>query len=277
MFQYAVGRRLACLHNVPLKLDLTWFSSNLTAVTPRVFLLNHFRIQADLATDEEIASLRDSSLGKVRRFLGFMNTSARHIRGNGVKFDESILLLPDNVLLEGYWQSEKYFIGIKKVIQDDFTICEEPDSENSEVISVMHACNSVSIHIRRGDYVTDAKAAARHGTCSDAYYKEALNIMSKRVYKPYFFVFTDDPDWVREQFIIPYPMTLIDHNSPVLAYEDLRLMSSCKHHIIANSSFSWWGAWLNPQIEKTVIAPSRWFSSDSIDTSDLIPESWLRL
>lgn len=279
LFQYAAGRRLACLHGVPLKLDLSWFGEDLTGVTPRAFALGPFSIHAEPATEQEIARLYEPPAGRLKRLLNFMSRDNRktHIRSQGVHFDPTILGLPDNILLDGYWQCEKYFNDMAPVIQSDFTISVEPDGKNRDVMSAVCGCNSISIHIRRGDYVTDAKTASRHGTCSREYYREAVKLAAEHVEQPHFFVFSDDPDWVREQFEISYPMTLIDHNGPHQAHEDLRLMSNCKHHIIANSSLSWWGAWLNPRPDKIVIAPMRWFIDPTIDTSDLIPESWQRI
>lgn len=278
MFQYAAGRRLACLHDVPLKLDLSWFDADLAGVTPRTFALSPFAIHAEPATQQEIAQLFEPYPGRIMRFIELFNGGRQktHIRSKGVHFDPSILGLPDNVLLDGYWQSERYFQNIVSVIRSDFTLCSEPDGQNRDVMSALRRCNAISIHIRRGDYVTDEKAASRHGTCAVEYYKEAVKLTVERVDRPHFFVFSDDPEWVRKQFKIPYPMTLVDHN-PDRAYEDLRLMSLCSHHIIANSSFSWWGAWLNPHPDKIVIAPSRWFNSPIMDTNDLIPTTWLRI
>lgn len=278
LFQYAAGRRLACLHDVPLKLDLSWFG-DLTGVTPRTFALSPFSICADPATEQEIARLYEPVVGRIKHFLNIMNGNRgrTHIRGQYFHFDPSVLGLPDNILLDGYWQSEKYFHDIASVIRSEYEICVAPDARNREVLCAISSCNAVSIHFRRGDYVTDGKTASRHGTCSDDYYKKAVALVATRVERPHFFAFSDDHAWVRESFKIPYPMTLIDHNNPDKAYEDLRLMSHCRHHIIANSSFSWWGAWLNPRADKIVIAPSRWFNESSSNTGDLLPASWLRI
>lgn len=279
MFQYAAGRRLACLHDVQLKLDLSWFRDYPDGATPRSFVLDHFSIRAESATDQEIALLFEPQFGRIRRFLNSINPCYRntHIRSHNSCFDPAILGLPDNICLDGYWQSEKYFSDIASVIRNEFTAHDEPEERNREFISTINGCNAISIHIRRGDYVTDAKNAARHGTCIDNYYKKAVELVAERVERPHFFVFSDDPVWVREHFRISHPMTLVDHNGPDEAHEDLRLMSLCRHQIIANSSFSWWGAWLNPKPDKIVIAPSRWFNDPAIDTNDLIPTSWLRI
>jgi hypothetical protein len=278
MFQYAAGRRIAYLNDVPLKLDLSWFEGDFTDVTPRTFALSPFAIHAEIATENEVASLYEAPAGRIKSLIkSISGGKRRHILSQGNHFDPTILGLFDNVLLDGYWQSEKYFIDIAAVIRNEFTLCNEPREENREIMSVLLRENSVSIHIRRGDYVADARTASRHGTCSDTYYRDAVKLIAEQVDDPHYFVFSDDPEWVQTQFKIPFSMTQLNINGPDQAYEDLRLMSLCRHHIIANSSFSWWGAWLDPRVDKMVIAPSRWFNSPAIATNDLIPESWLRI
>lgn len=279
MFQYAAGRRLACLHGVHLKLDLSSLGNEEPGITPRSYALAPFSINADPATDEEIARLYQPVAGRRGRFFNWINPRYRktYIRSRNFPFDPAILRLPDNVSLDGYWQSEKYFEDIAALIRSDFTVRAEPEGLNREIASLVGGDNAASIHVRRGDYVTDAKTAAKHGTCTNNYFMRAVELVAARVDRPHFFVFSDDPAWVGDHFRIPYPMTVVDHNGPDQAHEDLRLMSQCRNLIIANSSFSWWAAWLNPRPDKTVIAPARWFADSSIDTSDLIPGTWKRI
>lgn len=279
MFQYATGRRLACMHDVCLKLDLSWFASDICGVTPRSFALAPFSIIAESATEQEISRLYEPHVGRLRSLINNLRRDYRrtHIRAHDSRFDPSILGLPDDVLLDGHWQSEKYFHDIAHLIRGEFKLRMEPVGQNREVISEINGYNAISLHIRRGDYVTDVKTAAWHGVCSYEYYKNAVEVIVSKVENPHFFVFSDDPEWVQERFKLSYPMTIVDNNGADFAYEDLRLMSLCRHQIIANSSFSWWGAWLNPRPDKIVIAPSRWFNDETIDTSDLIPASWLRI
>jgi hypothetical protein len=137
----------------------------------------------------------------------------------------------------------------------------------------------VSVHIRRGDYVTNSHTNAVHGTCSLEYYENAINYISEKVKAPHFFVFSDDYKWALENFKNrSYPVTCISNNADK-NYEDLTLMYNCKHHIIANSSFSWWGAWLNPNEDKIVIGPKQWFKSkkQSTDTKDVMPKEWVKM
>nr|VFK65587.1 MAG: Glycosyl transferase family 11 [Candidatus Kentron sp. TUN] len=134
------------------------------------------------------------------------------------------------------------------------------------------------MHIRRGDYVSDKEANTLIGTCSLDYYQRAVRLLQERIESnPRFYVFSDDPDWVQANLRLDGQMHIVRHNNTDTNFEDLRLMSACSHHIIANSTFSWWGAWLNPSPQKIVIAPARWFKSDKLDDRDLIPSSWLRI
>ncbi len=171
--------------------------------------------------------------------------------------------------LSGYWQSENYFADQADLIRQELqpkvavTGCEP-----------MERRESVSLHVRRGDYVQHKTRAPVHGVNLDHYYKRAVDLMQERLANPHFFVFSDEPEWVRENLSLDAPMTVMEAGAP---HEDLIRMSSCRHHIMANSSFSWWGAWLNPGSEKTVTAPDQWFNVPGHDTSDLLPEGWIKL
>jgi len=133
------------------------------------------------------------------------------------------------------------------------------------------------LHIRRGDYVHAPLANQFHGLCSLDYYQKAVNYIYQKIPDCHFYIFSDDHSWVCENFKLDYPVTMVDHNDADKDYEDLRLMSLCKYNIIANSSFSWWGAWLNANPEKIVLCPERWFNDLSLDIKDLMPDSWIRV
>jgi hypothetical protein len=132
------------------------------------------------------------------------------------------------------------------------------------------------MHVRRGDYASNPKTGATHGLCSLDYYEEAIRYISERVEQPIFFIFSDDINWVKCNLKVDFPCQYVDHNKSMESFNDMRLMSLCQHHIIANSSFSWWGAWLNPGQKKIVIAPRRWFLNSN-NVEDLYPASWVRL
>jgi hypothetical protein len=162
-------------------------------------------------------------------------------------------------------------------IRKDFEFLEPAKDRNAEVLEQIRHSFSISIHVRRGDYVTLAAASEFHGLMGPDYYKAGAEaILRGKNETPSFFVFSDDPEWCKENIKLPGEITYIDWNTGKNSFEDMRLMSNCKHHVIANSSFSWWGAWLNPSKEKIVVAPKQWFN-DTSNQTDIVPESWIRL
>lgn len=181
-----------------------------------------------------------------------------------------------NAYLAGHWQSEKYFSDASETIRSDFTFRHPLTKQNAELAGRIGQTMAVSLHVRRGDYVSDTKANAAHGLCSLEYYRAAVLLMAEHVECPEFFVFSDDIAWVKANLKIDFPSRYLDHNQGAESYNDMRLMSLCRHHIIANSSFSWWGAWLNPNPDKLVIAPKKWFAYDS-NVADLFPAGWVSL
>jgi hypothetical protein len=278
MFQYAAGRRLAAIHNTALKLDISDFADyNLHR-----YGLSVFNIKESFATPEEVQLLKESESGSLKKmFENLLRRPSKlektHIRETQYHFDPQILALPNSIYLDGYWQSEKYFADIADSIKNEFTVRLPQTGTNLELAQKISSCDSVSLHVRRGDYVTDAKTNTIHGTCDLEYYERCIENLVQKIHHPCFFIFSDDPDWAARNLKMAYPATFIGHNGPEKNYEDLRLMSQCRHHIIANSSFSWWGAWLGQHQETIVCAPKRWFNSPSFNTKDLLPQTWVRI
>lgn len=278
LFQYAAARRLAYERGLPLKLDMSAFQSY-TLRTPK---LHHFNISAEVASSDEIQRfIKPGIFGKGTRWISrnLIPVSHRHIYRESrlYHFDQEFLRLPDDVYLQGYFQSELYFIPIEDVIRRDLTVITPPSDINQAMMQKIASTDAVSLHVRRGDYANDPKTKAYHGVLSLDYYREAIKLAAESVVTPHFFMFSDDVSWLREQFDLNYPHTLIDHNDSDHDYEDLRLMSLCKHHIIANSSFSWWGAWLCQCPGKKVYAPNRWLTDTTISTEELIPMEWTKV
>lgn len=145
------------------------------------------------------------------------------------------------------------------------------------MIDIIKSCNAVSLHIRRGDYISNATTNTIHGTCNLDYYKRAVEYIKKNSVSPIFFIFSDDIDWVKDNLHLNEKHYYIDWNNADTNYEDMRLMSLCKHNVIANSSFSWWGAWLNNNPKKIVIAPQKWFNDSKLNTFDVIPEKRIKI
>lgn len=272
MFQYATGRALAQKYGVDLKLDITGFEE----YKLHRYALDNLSINEKISTPKELLAFTSKGNKALSRWIpGIVKN--KFVRESGFAFDPSIFLIGKSVYLDGYWQSEKYFSDIESIIRSEFTVSKNPDVENAKLMEEISGVNAVSIHVRRGDYVANEKTMMIHGVCGLDYYDRAIKHISGSVANPTFFVFSDDPQWVQDNLKIPFPTTYVTHNGPGKNYEDLRLMSLCKHNIIANSSFSWWGAWLNNNPDKAVIAPGKWFNDESKDTKDLIPEGWVKV
>jgi hypothetical protein len=201
----------------------------------------------------------------------------KYVKEKHLHFDREILNLTDGIYLHGYWPSEKYFTSIADSIRSELTVKSPLTGRDKEIAEQITSCDSVSVHIRRADYLPNTYTEQLLETCSLEYYLCSVERIARNVNKPHFFVFTDDKEWACENFQLPYPITFVDHNGPDKNYEDMRLMSLCKHNIIANSTFSWWGAWLNKNPYKMVFAPNKWFTEKARSSSkDLIPDSWIR-
>lgn len=275
MFQYAAGRRLALARGTELVLDPSPLSDPRVR-TPRCYELGRYPIRARVGEPSEIDALerrRRSLTSRLARRLGRRPASVE--RGFG--FDPAVLDLPDGSCLEGHWQSERYFADAADEVRAELSLETPPGENDAAWLARIASCSSVSVHVRRGDYVSDPAVLAMHGTCSLDYYVRACEHLAKRVADPVYFVFTDDPEWARSHLSLPGETAFVDHNGPDAGPEDLRLMSRCQHHIIANSTFSWWGAWLDPRPDKLVIAPRRWFQDDRRQTRDVVPDGWVRL
>jgi hypothetical protein len=278
MFQYATGRRLAHRLGTQLKLDVSDFE----IYKLRSYNLDIFDLVGEFATTAEVAWLKFGKASRIKKLWLLIKqgrSGPSYIQEKHFHLNPGVLTLHDNVYLDGYWQSEAYFKDIEDVIRNDFKLRAPPSEENSRLADRIDSVCPVSLHIRRGDYVSDPTTNRVHGTLDPDYYERSMDLIAAKITNPHFFIFSDDPGWGKMNLAMKHGRTvsIIDNNDEAHAHEDFRLMSRCKHHVIANSSFSWWAAWLNPYPEKIVIAPKKWFNDPSIDTSDLIPESWLRI
>lgn len=278
LFQYAAARRLAEAKGTELKLDLSAFES----YKLREYKLDRFNIAASIATTEEISrftrpTLRARLIKRLEKKLLPYYLQSDLIEKRRYHFDPNFLRSRKTVYLKGYFQSPRYFLEIESLIRQEFCVKDVPDNLNKELGALIGNVNAVSLHVRRGDYATNPVARSYHGLLTISYYHSAIKIIAEKVVQPHFFVFSDDVAWVRDHLEIPSPVTFVEHNDAAHDYEDLRLMALCKHHIIANSSFSWWGAWLSSNSAKMVFAPARWVLDSSIDASELLPSNWYRV
>ncbi len=273
MFQYAAGRALALRHGVDLAVDMRVFDD----ATQFGFGLNHFGHAAKQGVPSDLPPERRQNRLRYLIWRG-LGLKPHLFRENGLSYNEGFDTLGDGVYLKGYWQSDRYFKAVEENIRTDFRIVTPPSPENAVLLSELAQLPAISLHIRRGDYVNNAHTNATHGTCTLDYYAAAVELIAgKMAEKPVIFTFSDDPAWVRENLILPYEMRMMEHNDSDHNYEDLRLMSACRHHIIANSSFSWWGAWLNPSPDKIVVSPDTWFANPKMVNQDIWPEGWIKL
>lgn len=279
MFQYAAARALAEKHGSQVHLDLSWFDTAHLVDAPRHYELDRFSLKQSFINPKQYALVtEDDNSFRTKLYTytkGRIKPRVLMHKESGHGFDERFFDLPDNTLLEGYWQSEKYFVSVRDAILAGFSFKNPATGKNKALLSEIKGVNAVSIHVRRGDYATTKAARDFHGLMGLDYYAEAIKRIRKRVPETSFFVFSDDPEWCKQNLKVPSPATYIDHNKD--GAEDMRLMTACKHHIIANSTFSWWAAWLNPNEDKLVYAPKHWFVNTDMDTGDILPANWEKL
>jgi hypothetical protein len=277
MFQYAAGKALALKNNTELIID------NSTCVLNKThgYDLDIFRLDARVMTPPEISAINAGDNTK-HKITG-PKDSAPPVKGldyykqEKFGYNGQFENIGNGTYIEGYWQSEKYFLKIKDVIRHDFTFIHPATGRNAGMLDSINSENSVSLHIRRGDYFDNWRTRLFHGVDLKAYYKKAVRTVKEYVPNPCFYIFSDDPGWVKENFKAEHEFRIVDCNDSRTGYEDLRLMSNCKHNIICNSTFSWWGAWLNNNENKTVTAPKKWFNNPFVNTSDIIPDAWVKL
>lgn len=277
LFQYAAGRQLAHARKVELILDLSWFNHFKLSNTKREYELDRYFIAAREPNSSEKFWLQFHR-GRILPQIPFLPRRWHYYKERAFKFDSQLIELPDNSYIEGYWQSYKYFADIESELRKELIPREIFSHQDSLIEAQILSANAqaISLHVRRGDYVTNKKAAKNHGLCPKAYYDKAVANILAHVKKPHFFVFSDDIQWTRKNTSLPGKVIYVDHNSSENAFQDLRLMSLCDHHIVANSSFSWWGAWLSSKADGRIIAPINWFA-DGRSTDDLTPSHWIRL
>ena len=283
MFQYALGRCLAEKHHTTLKLDTTQLldrrKPNTARHIHRDYDLGIFNIIEDFADQDDITTLIYSPLNIIRKlFKKYLKWVIRipstYIVEKQYHFESEILQLPNNVYLEGYWQSEKYFHPIESEIRQEFSFKDELSSKSSILQSEVLSCESICINVRRTDFLVNTI----HCVCGLDYFHKAIEVISNQIKLIKVFVFSDDIEWCQENLKFNYPTTMVSHEYAGNKYSEyLHLMSCCKHFVIPNSTFAWWAAWLSNNPNKIVIAPKKWFNNPKIDTTDLIPSSWLRI
>ncbi|MFC1766307.1 alpha-1,2-fucosyltransferase [Planctomycetota bacterium] len=265
MFQYAYGRAQALRHNMALRLDLSYLQQTPTKPnrTARDYRLNVFDIDIQFADTKETCLFRN----KLGKQLNKINIFLLHRERKPLW----------KTLLVGYWQSPTHFSEIESILRDDFRF--KPLESQAAVTwsrDIVDQPNSVMLHVRHGDY----EGHAIHEVCSLKYYQAAMLHVQERVVDPHFYIFSDDISWCRTQF---QEQEKIRHMSFIencrSEAEEMQLMTLCKHHIISNSTFSWWGAWLGKKPEQVVLTPHRWFRDETLNEQFMIrepilPQEW---
>jgi len=292
MFQYACGRALALRNeNDDLKLDISGYSRQHPGDAFRTYSLSNFAIAENIADENEIVKAH-YPFGTLSKYTEIFRKKI--LRQFNVGFVPYILRKKTagrTIYLDGFWQSEKYFADFADDIRREFTLKKPLGVAARTIANAMDSRNgnspSVSIHIRRGDIVDDGGKSGLFGIATPEYYSRALIHVAEKltahgVKNFRVFVFSDDIEWTKKNLVIPYPTTYVsgtlENGKPAIAdYEEIILMSLCSHNIIANSSFSWWGAWLNKNPEKIVIAPIRWSTNHENWHTETVPVSWIRI
>lgn len=277
LFQYAFGRYLAILFNTKVKFDLQ-FHSNGENYTTRELGLTKFKIDLEIASHEEIRNYKlfnNEFLSRIERKL-IQQIPLTSKKVSVEKLFEIIPSFRNNCYYDGYWQCEYYFEPIKDIIRKDLTLRYDLDEANKKFAHEISKSTSISLHVRRGDYLSIQSNYEIFNVCDLDYYLRAIEIVKEKFPNPFFYVFSDDITWAKQVFKEKiFKIVDINPNNPSA---DMYLMSQCKHNIIANSTFSWWGAWLNTNERKLVIAPKKWYINNKLNAKavkNLIPEDWL--
>lgn len=278
LFQYAAGRALSVKLQRLLLLDPRTISPEAPA--------RHYDL-GSVCVDEPFVNghlawmtrwVGSVRLGNTFQRVYPLSRSFRYLRDREQGFQPEIFEEnPGPIVLFGYWQSFRYFSEITDELRQSLQFRHAPDAGNKAKLDELMAVESVAVHIRRGDYVSNSSFAANLGACDQAYYRKAVDALQTKIQAPRFYVFTDDPAWARSDLDLGVPFEVVDHNLGRADYEDMRLMSNCQHLIIANSSFSWWSAWLANRPGKLVYAPARWFLTGGGPIDDRLPVDWIRI
>ncbi|KKQ86157.1 MAG: Glycosyl transferase family 11 [Candidatus Woesebacteria bacterium GW2011_GWB1_38_8] len=275
MFQYANAQTISIRNNTPLKLLYVRNKGD----TPREYSLGHFAIKAEkISGISELLiyhSFKPAIFSQILRKIFYSKFTVR-IEGSET-WKAGISIFKDNIYLRGFWQSERYFKDISSILRSELVPKEQISKQSIKILKQILNTQSVSIHVRRGDYFSDSKVKAIHNTYSKEYYHKAVEYIKGKVKRPVFYIFSDDLRWCEKNLKIENKIIYVKGNGVKKDYLDLWLMSKCKHNIITNSSFSWWGAWLNRNVNKIVIAPKKWFRNSSVSSVNIVPNIWIQI
>jgi hypothetical protein len=281
---------MSLVNNAQLYIDASGYekiSQPIGELGVRMLGLDHFNITGTLIRRRrEVKRPQDWIRRKIRKYRDQLVRTAEQRKpyylrrevveaaGSHFTWDRQVYdrAITGDVTFYGYWQTEKYFADIEEVLRRDLVVRDALDGLNQELAQTIRSVNSVSVHVRHGDNAT--AVAAAYGVLPEEYFRTAISRIVQQVSNPQFFVFSDDIPWAKEALVPGYPTTFVAHNGDAKNYEDLRLMSFCRHHIVGNSTFSWWGAWLGKKDGQIVYAPQRYYQNIDRPNPDLYPVSW---
>lgn len=276
MFQYATGYALSQHHQTELGVDISFLNQETGGqYTKRDFELNVFNTAITTVSKEELHTFLTTYYSRTNRFL---NSSLPYVfkkhyfLEKGHQYHPDIFKTSTNVFLSGFWQSENYFSKYREQLLNIFTFKSDYLKGIDNELKLISNSNSVSLHVRRGDYIENKNANSFHGVCSLDYYEQALLYLENLNSEMEVFIFSDDIEWCKQNLKLKHGHHYVDNNS---VYKDFFLMKNCKHNIIANSSYSWWAAWLNTNPSKMVIAPKKWNNTTFENT--IVPDNWIKL
>lgn len=277
MFQYAFGRSLSLKKGVTLKLDLNFLLDR----TPkknfvfRDYDLTIFNCKPQILIEEDKKSFFGCFIMSNKYFNKLLPLKKRKFYTEShFEYDTNVHKLNEDIYLEGYWQSYKYFSEFESTIRKDFSFKNKFNVEEEVINQKILSTNSVCINVRRADFLINSF----HGVCNEEYFYEGLNYINNSESELNVFVFSDDIEWCKNNLNFEFPTNFINHEYAGEKFQSyLQLMTNCKHFIIPNSSFGWWAAWLANFSKKIVVAPKKWFSDSNINTKDLIPDDWIRI
>lgn len=282
MFQYAAGRALSVKWHEKLLLDTSLFSLQYPNADKRTYALHVFKNIRPVFSKEFLSGgfyMHSRWDNRIRKMFGAR--ARKVLKEASHSFNPLFDEVTAPVLLDGYWQTEKYFKPFENIIRHDFEFPGfGPNDKNNSILEDILMNESVSVHVRRGDYVKYGTANMFHGICDTAYFKNAIQYFLSEKNNLKFYFFSEDAAWIESNLMSPaLNASIIGGNDGEDSWKDMYLMSKCKHHIIANSSFSWWGAWLNNNAGKKVVSPKKWFRTDDLfyEPNDVVPMNWIRI
>lgn len=291
MFQYAAGLALAEKHRTVLKLDVSWFQSYREYEAHNRYALSCLNITEQFATQEEIDRVGGFSTTRTERWATKLARALRLRRlaaagsGKGRRFypaaegryQADFEQLSDNTYIAGMWQSERYFASIAPLLRLHFSFRYPAPASVNAVAEQIRSGSSVAVHFRRGDYLRNPAFQQTMGVVGYEYYHRAIAQLQAELPAFTVYIFSDDIDTIEREFRPTVPHVFVRATQPWHAYDKIRLMSLCEHAVISNSTFAWWGAWLNPNPQKIVIAPDPWLVGKPDECVDTIPTTWRRL